>query len=81
MSQRSERISDEFQKALSEAIRTLKDPRVHEANVRTGASRPDFPRDTRSCPACAVPDTAHRRCPSCHRPDGDASKSKRDLPA
>ena len=28
MSQRSERISDEFQKALSEAIRTLKDPRV-----------------------------------------------------
>ena len=33
MSQRSERISDEFQKALSEAIRTLKDPRVHEAMV------------------------------------------------
>ena len=33
MSQRSERISDEFQKALSEAMRTLKDPRVHEAMV------------------------------------------------
>lgn len=33
MSQRSERISDEFQRALSEAIRTLKDPRVHEAMV------------------------------------------------
>ena len=33
MSQRSERISDEFQKALSEAIPTLKDPRVHEAMV------------------------------------------------
>ena len=28
MSQRSERISEEFQKALSECIRTLKDPRV-----------------------------------------------------
>ena len=33
MSQRSERISEEFQKALAEAIRTLKDPRVHEAMV------------------------------------------------
>lgn len=33
MSQRSERISEEFQKALSECIRTLKDPRVHEAMV------------------------------------------------
>ncbi|HBI63500.1 MAG TPA: 30S ribosome-binding factor RbfA [Clostridiales bacterium] len=33
MSQRSERISEEFQKALSESIRTLKDPRVHEAMV------------------------------------------------
>lgn len=33
MSQRSERISEEFQKALSESIRTLKDPRVHEAMI------------------------------------------------
>lgn len=33
MSQRTERISEEFQKALSESIRTLKDPRVHEAMV------------------------------------------------
>lgn len=33
MSQRSERISEEFQKVLSECIRTLKDPRVHEAMV------------------------------------------------
>lgn len=33
MSQRSERISEEFQKALAESIRTLKDPRVHEAMV------------------------------------------------
>ena len=33
MSQRSERISEEFQKALSECILTLKDPRVHEAMV------------------------------------------------
>ena len=30
MSQRIERISDEFRKALSESIRTLKDPRVHD---------------------------------------------------
>ncbi len=33
MSQRSERVSEEFQKELSESIRTLKDPRVHEAMV------------------------------------------------
>lgn len=33
MSQRTERISDEFQKALAESIRTLKDPRVQDVMV------------------------------------------------
>lgn len=33
MSQRIERISDEFQKALSESIRTLKDPRVRDGMI------------------------------------------------
>lgn len=33
MSQRIERISEEFQKALSECIRTLKDPRVKDVMV------------------------------------------------
>lgn len=33
MSQRIERISEEFQKALAESIRTLKDPRVRERMI------------------------------------------------
>lgn len=33
MSQRTERISEEYQKALSESIRTLKDPRVQDVMV------------------------------------------------
>lgn len=33
MSQRIERISDEFQKALAESIRTLKDPRVRDVMI------------------------------------------------
>lgn len=33
MSQRIERISEEFQKALSESIRTLKDPRVRDVMI------------------------------------------------
>ena len=33
MSQRIERISEEFQKALAECIRTLKDPRVRELMI------------------------------------------------